>query len=81
MRKESMLNKPEPEKIIEALHILQDTCTTYYWDDPDNGFDSCNKCPLATQMPDGRYICTVIDLIPCNLDIGEAPDVAWKAFK
>lgn len=81
MNNKSVPKAPEPEKIIEALHVLQDTCNTYYCDYPEEGLGSCDKCPLNTKVADGVYICTVSDLIPSNWDIGEVPAATWNAFK
>lgn len=81
MSKESMLNKPEPDKIIEALHVLQDTCNTYSFDATNHGYVPCYKCPLATKTLGGMYICAIKNSFPSNWDIGEVPDDTWRAFK
>ena len=81
MNKELMLNKPEPGKIIEALHVLQDTCNSYSFDATNHGYVPCYKCPLATEAPSGMYICKIKNSFPSDWSIEDAPDDIWRAFK
>lgn len=66
------------EEILNALHVIQDTCN-YYTKDFDSNY-GCKKCPLCT-MVEYSPMCTVADLNPYNWSIADDPDTTWRAFE
>lgn len=66
------------EEILNALHVIQDTCE-YYREGIDNNY-GCKKCPLCTMLGDSPT-CTITDLEPDNWSIADNPDTTWRAFK
>lgn len=65
-----------PEEILNALHVIQDTCKYYI----KNGYEDCRKCPLCTVV-EGAPTCTIADLEPDNWGIADDPDTTWRAFE
>lgn len=70
MKKEN--KQHTPEEILNALHVIQDTCAGTY--------EGCRKCPLCTIIND-TPICTPRDLDPANWAIDDDTDTTWRAFK
>ena len=77
MEKEKKSKLHTPEEILNALHVIQDTCE-YYMEGIDNYY-GCKKCPLCTMIGDNAT-CTIADLEPDNWGIAENPDTTWRAF-
>lgn len=76
MEKEKKNKLHTPEEILNALHVIQDTCD-YYLDSDD---EDCKKCPLCT-MVGKAPTCTLRNLDPCNWEIADNPDTTWRAFE
>lgn len=65
-----------PEEILNALHVIQDTCEYYLHGNDEN----CEKCPLCTMT--GRALsCTIRYSDPCIWEIDDDTDTTWRAFK
>lgn len=65
-----------PEEILNALHVIQDTCE-YYLHGND---EDCKKCPLCT-MTGRASSCTIRDSDPYVWEIDDDPDTTWRAFE
>ena len=59
----------EKEKILEALHTIQDVCK-----EQTESEDLCENCPFG----DGGGSCEILDKIPKNWSIGSTE--VWRAF-
>lgn len=76
MEKEKKSKLHTPKEILNALHVIQDTCEYHL-----NGADEdCKACPLCTMMGEAPT-CTPRDFDPCNWEIDDDPDTIWRAFK
>lgn len=65
-----------PEEILNALHVIQDTCEYYFKD----SYENCKKCPLCTIIGDSPT-CTVACFEPYDWSIADDPDTTWRAFE
>ena len=65
-----------PEEILNALHVIQDTCEYYL----HGNYEDCKKCPLCT-MTGRAPSCTIRDSDPYVWEIDDNPDTTWRAFK
>ena len=75
MEKEKKSKLHTPKEILNALHVIQDTCE-YYLHGND---EDCEKCPLCT-MTGRTPSCTIRDSDPCIWKIDDDPDTVWRAF-
>lgn len=64
------------EEILNALHVIQDTCE-YYLHGND---EDCEKCPLCT-MTGRAPSCTIRDSGSYVWEIDDDPDTTWRAFE
>ena len=78
MEKEKKNKLHTPEEILNALHVIQDTCDYYQGNIGDR--DRCKQCPLCTRIEDNDT-CTITDLEPDNWSIADDPDTTWRAFE
>lgn len=75
MEKEKKSKLHTPEEILNALHVIQDTCE-YYLHGND---EDCKKCPLCT-MTGRAPSCTIRDSDTYIWEIDDDPDTTWRAF-
>lgn len=78
MEKEKKNKLHTSEEILNALHVIQDTCEYYQSNIVDR--DRCKQCPLYTRIEDNDT-CTITDLEPDNWSIADNPDTTWRAFE
>ena len=78
MEKEKKSKLHTPKEILNALHVIQDTCEYYQSNIVDR--DRCKQCPLCTRIEDNDT-CTITDLEPDNWSIADNPDTTWRAFE
>lgn len=76
MEKKKKSKLHTPKEILNALHVIQDTCEYYLV----NGYEDCRKCPLCTIEEDSPT-CTVTCFEPYNWSIDDDPDTTWRAFE